>query len=59
LETSGRRLDLAVGILLGVVLGVVIVVLFVFLGSRETIDSPSIDDGAPAERAAPDRNGDR
>jgi hypothetical protein len=53
------RLDLAVGILLGILLGVVIVVLFVFLGSQETIDAPSIDQGAPAERAAPDRDGDR
>jgi hypothetical protein len=32
---------------------VVIVVLFVFLGSRETIDAPSIDEGGPpAERPA-------
>jgi hypothetical protein len=59
LETPGRRLDLAVGILLGIVLGVVIVVLFVFLGSRETIDAPSIDDGAPATRTTPDRGNNR
>jgi hypothetical protein len=59
LETPGRRLDLAVGILLGIVLGLVLVVLFVFLGSQETIDAPSIDHGPPAERSAPDQGRNR
>jgi hypothetical protein len=36
--------DRAIGIALGVLLGVVIIVLFLFLGSRNTIDEPSISD---------------
>jgi uncharacterized membrane protein required for colicin V production len=39
--------DRLLGILLGVVLGVAIVAAFVFLGSRSTIDSPSIDNQPP------------
>ena len=35
----------AVGIALGIVLGIAIVVAFVFLGSRDTIDDPSINQG--------------
>jgi hypothetical protein len=34
--------DRAIGIALGVLLGLVIIVLFLFLGSRSTIDEPSI-----------------
>lgn len=37
------RSDRVIGILLGLVIGVVAVVLFVFLGSRDSIDAPSID----------------
>jgi hypothetical protein len=37
------RSDRVIGILLGLVIGVVAVVLFVFLGSDEAIDAPSID----------------
>lgn len=37
------RSDRLIGILLGLVIGVVAVVLFVFLGSDEAIDAPSID----------------
>ncbi len=37
------RSDRVIGILLGVLVGLVVLVLFVFLGSEETIDSPSID----------------
>jgi hypothetical protein len=45
--------DRALGIALGLVLGIAAVVLFVFLGSEETIDDPSIDRGpAPIERPA-------
>ena len=47
-------LDRVVGILLGLVLGVAIVAGFVFLGSEDTIDAPSLGgnggrDGAPAQ----------
>ena len=38
--------DRAIGIALGVLLGVVIILLFLFLGSRSTIDEPSISGGA-------------
>jgi hypothetical protein len=37
--------DRAIGIALGIMLGLVIVVLFLFLGSRSTIDEPSISGG--------------
>lgn len=37
---SGR--DRAIGIILGIVLGLAIVIAFVFLGSAETIDAPSL-----------------
>jgi hypothetical protein len=50
--------DRAIGIALGLVIGIVAVILFVFLGSQETIDAPSIDRGSPPiERPAgdPDR----
>jgi hypothetical protein len=50
--------DRAIGIALGLVIGIVAVILFVFLGSQETIDAPSIDKGPPTiERPAgdPDR----
>lgn len=33
--------------MLGILLGVVIVIAFVFLGSRDAIDDPSINEGAP------------
>ncbi len=53
--TRGERL---VGIALGLVLGIVIVVLFVFLGSEQTVDAPSIDHGAkPPERTVPQDRG--
>jgi hypothetical protein len=51
----GRRLDWVVGIALGVALGVAIVAAFLFFGSEETIDAPSISgagSGQPA-RSAP------
>jgi hypothetical protein len=34
--------DRAIGIALGVVLGVAVILIFLFLGSRSTIDEPSI-----------------
>jgi hypothetical protein len=47
--------DRIIGITLGLILGIVAVVLFVFLGSEDVIDAPSIDDSPPMERPA-DRN---
>jgi hypothetical protein len=40
-----RVSDRAIGIALGILLGLVIIVLFLFLGSRNTIDEPSISGG--------------
>lgn len=44
--------------LLGIVLGIAIVAAFVFLGSGDTIDAPSIDEQAPTQTApAPQQPG--
>jgi hypothetical protein len=47
-----RRVDRAIGIALGVVLGIAVVFVFVFYGSGDTIDAPSLDedDRPPVER---------
>lgn len=37
-----RARDRAIGIVLGILLGLALIILFLFLGSRETIDSPDI-----------------
>lgn len=39
------RTDRAIGIALGVIIGVVAVTVFVFAGSEQTIDAPSLEDG--------------
>jgi hypothetical protein len=44
--------DRLIGIALGLILGIVAVVLFVFLGSQDVIDAPSIDQSPPVERPA-------
>jgi hypothetical protein len=41
--------DRAVGIVLGIVLGIAVILLFLFLGSRNTIDEPSLSDGTPSQ----------
>jgi hypothetical protein len=41
--------DRALGIFLGIVLGLAIVAVFVFVFSEDTVDAPSIDQGAPAQ----------
>ena len=47
-------MERAIGILIGILLGVAIVVAFVFLGSRDTIDEPSINEsGAQTTIEAP------
>jgi hypothetical protein len=40
-----RASDRLIGIALGILLGLVIVIAFVFLGSRDTIDAPSLSGG--------------
>jgi hypothetical protein len=35
--------DRVIGIVLGVVLGIAVILIFLFLGSRSTIDEPSIN----------------
>jgi hypothetical protein len=37
-----RARDRAIGIVLGILLGLALIILFVFLGSRSTIDTPDI-----------------
>jgi len=50
------RSDRLIAILLGILVGLVVLVLFVFLGSEETIDSPSIDAPTTEQGAkAPER----
>ena len=34
--------DRAIGILLGILLGIAVILIFLFLGSRSTIDEPSL-----------------
>ena len=43
---SGRIGDRVIGIALGLLLGLIVVVIFLFLGSRNTIDEPSLSGGA-------------
>ena len=46
--------DRAIGIAVGILLGLAIVIGFVFLGSGDTIDDPSLSGDEPAqERPAP------
>jgi hypothetical protein len=48
----GRRRwisDRAIGIALGIILGLAVIVLFLFLGSRNTIDEPSLSGGATTQ----------
>ena len=40
-----RVSDRAIGIALGVLLGLAIIIGFLFLGSRSTIDAPSLNNG--------------
>jgi hypothetical protein len=41
--------DRAIGIALGVLLGLAVIIIFLFLGSRTTIDEPSISDGTTTQ----------
>ena len=42
------RTDRAIGIGLGLVIGIVALILFIFGGSNQTIDAPSLDHSTPA-----------
>ena len=44
--------DRAIGILLGVLLGIAVILIFLFIGSRSTIDEPSLSTG-PATQTQP------
>jgi hypothetical protein len=41
--------DRAIGILLGILLGIAVILLFLFLGSRSTIDEPSLSGRTPTQ----------
>ena len=45
--------DRALGIALGVALGIAVILLFLFLGSRDTIDQPSISGGTTPTATQP------
>ena len=45
--------DRVIGIALGVVLGIAVILLFLFLGSRNTIDEPSISGGTTQTATQP------
>jgi hypothetical protein len=45
--------DRAIGITLGILLGIAVILLFLFLGSRNTIDEPSLSGGAPQTATQP------
>jgi hypothetical protein len=48
-----RASDRLIGIVLGILLGLAIVIAFVFLGSRDTIDAPSLSgDDTETQRTA-------
>jgi hypothetical protein len=52
----GRRSrisDRVLGIVLGIVLGFAVILLFLFLGSRNTIDEPSLSGGATTQTQPP------
>jgi hypothetical protein len=44
-----RASDRVIGIALGILLGLAVIVLFLFLGSRNTIDEPSLSGGATTQ----------
>ncbi|HKH41630.1 MAG TPA: hypothetical protein VKA41_07210 [Solirubrobacterales bacterium] len=51
-----RAGDRAIGIALGIVLGVAVILLFLFLGSRDTIDEPSVSGGTTQTVTQPTKN---
>jgi uncharacterized membrane protein required for colicin V production len=49
----GRVSDRAIGVILGILLGIVVILLFLFLGSRSTIDAPSLSGNATQTQTQP------
>ena len=45
-----RHSDRAIGIVVGILLGLAIVIAFVFLGSGDTIDDPSLSGDEPEQQ---------
>lgn len=45
-----RARDRAIGIVLGILVGLALIILFLFLGSRSTIDTPDISGNSPPEQ---------
>jgi hypothetical protein len=53
-RASGPRVgDRVIGITLGILLGLAIVIAFVFFGSGDTIDDPSLSGGEATTQEAP------
>ena len=52
-----RASDRLIGIVLGILLGLAIVIAFVFFGSRDTIDEPSLSGGSTTQQVNPARTG--
>jgi hypothetical protein len=50
---AGRVTDRVIGIILGILLGIAVILLFLFLGSRDTIDEPSLSGGATQTQTQP------
>jgi len=46
------RGDRLLGVVIGIAIGLAILAVFVFVFSGETVDAPSIDEGASTERTA-------
>ena len=46
---SRRISDRVIGIAFGILLGLAVIILFLFLGSRNTIDEPSLSGGATTQ----------
>jgi hypothetical protein len=49
--------DRAIGILLGILLGIAVILIFLFIGSRSTIDEPSLSGGTTSTKTAPTNTG--
>lgn len=47
--------DRAIGITLGLIIGIAALILFVFAGSGQTIDAPSLDSTEPAAESRPSK----
>ncbi len=48
-----RLSDRLIGILLGILLGIAILIAFLFLGSQDTIDAPSLSGGSETTQTQP------